>query len=80
MPDTHLLEEGGRRHFMVRRFDRTTDGRKLHMQSLGALSRLVIDQVREAVSRRDVFAERAGVSGAHARGIATTHRLDIPAR
>jgi serine/threonine-protein kinase HipA len=32
-----LLEENGRRHFMTRRFDRTPEGQKLHMQSLGAL-------------------------------------------
>lgn len=37
MPETRLFEEGGRRHFMARRFDRTDDGDKLHMQSLGAL-------------------------------------------
>lgn len=37
MPETRLFEEGGRRHFMTRRFDRTDDGGKLHMQSLGAL-------------------------------------------
>ena len=35
---SRLLEEGGRRHFMTRRFDRTADGRKLHMQSLAALA------------------------------------------
>ncbi len=33
-----LFEEGGRRHFMTRRFDRGTDGKKRHMQSLGALA------------------------------------------
>ena len=38
MAPTHLLEEGGRRHFMTRRFDRTDDGGKLHMQSLAALA------------------------------------------
>jgi serine/threonine-protein kinase HipA len=37
MTDCHLLEEGGRRHFMTRRFDRPAAGGKLHMQSLGAL-------------------------------------------
>lgn len=36
--ECRLLEEGGRRHFMTRRFDRTDDGGKLHMQSLGALA------------------------------------------
>lgn len=36
MAQSRLLEEGGRRHFMTRRFDR--DGnRRLHMQSLAAL-------------------------------------------
>jgi serine/threonine-protein kinase HipA len=33
-----LLEEGGRRHFMTKRFDRTEAGDKLHMQSLTALA------------------------------------------
>lgn len=33
-----LLEEGAHKHFMTRRFDRTQDGEKLHMQSLGALA------------------------------------------
>jgi serine/threonine-protein kinase HipA len=37
MTECRLLEENGRRHFMTRRFDRTADGDKLHMQSLGAL-------------------------------------------
>lgn len=35
-----LLEESGRRHFMTRRFDRTADGGKLHLQSLAALAHL----------------------------------------
>jgi serine/threonine-protein kinase HipA len=36
MADCRLLEEGGRRHFMTRRFDRSSNS-KLHMQSLAAL-------------------------------------------
>jgi serine/threonine-protein kinase HipA len=40
MTECRLLEEGGRRHFMTRRFDRTPEGSKLHMQSLAALSHL----------------------------------------
>jgi serine/threonine-protein kinase HipA len=36
--ECRLFEEHGRRHFMTRRFDRLADGRKLHMQSLGALA------------------------------------------
>lgn len=38
MSECRLLEEGGRRHFMTRRFDRSADGQKLHMQSLAALA------------------------------------------
>lgn len=37
MTRCRLLEENGRAHFMTRRFDRTADGQKLHMQSLCAL-------------------------------------------
>ena len=37
MTRCRLLEENGRAHFMTRRFDRTDDGQKLHMQSLCAL-------------------------------------------
>ncbi|MEM7053949.1 MAG: type II toxin-antitoxin system HipA family toxin [Pseudomonadota bacterium] len=37
MSECRLLEENGRRHFMTRRFDRTADGEKIHMQSLAAL-------------------------------------------
>jgi serine/threonine-protein kinase HipA len=40
MSECRLLEEGGRRHFMTRRFDRQGDGAKLHMQSLAALAHL----------------------------------------
>lgn len=40
MSETDLLEENGRAHFMTRRFDRTADGEKLHMQSLCALATL----------------------------------------
>jgi serine/threonine-protein kinase HipA len=38
--ECRLLEEGRRRHFMTRRFDRTSDGGKIHMQSLAALAHL----------------------------------------
>ena len=37
MEDCRLHEEGGRAHFMTRRFDREPQGGKLHMQSLGAM-------------------------------------------
>lgn len=37
MHECRLHEEGGRAHFMTKRFDRTPSGSKLHMQSLGAM-------------------------------------------
>jgi serine/threonine-protein kinase HipA len=37
MSQCRLHREGGRAHFMTRRFDRTDDGEKLHMQSLCAM-------------------------------------------
>lgn len=44
MTECQLLEENGRRHFMTRRFDRSDDGGKIHMQSLGALAHLDYNQ------------------------------------
>ncbi len=40
MSECRLLEEGGRRHFLTRRFDRTEAGGRLHLQSLAALAHL----------------------------------------
>lgn len=43
MTECRLLEENGRRHFMIRRFDRP-DASKQHMQSLGALGHYDFNQ------------------------------------
>ena len=40
IPESRLLEENGRAHFMTRRFDREDDGAKHHMQSLCAMDHL----------------------------------------
>lgn len=40
MMECRLLEDGNRRHFMTRRFDRAPEGGRLHMQSLAALAQL----------------------------------------
>ncbi len=37
MSECRILEENHRKHFMTRRFDRTEDGGKIHMQSLCAM-------------------------------------------
>lgn len=46
MADCRLHHEGGRSHFMTRRFDRDSSGRKVHMQSLGALRHFDFNQPR----------------------------------
>ena len=46
MSACRLLKEGGRRHFMTRRFDRPSGDAKLHMQSLAALAHLDFNQLR----------------------------------
>ena len=38
MTSCRLLEEGGRAHFMTKRFDRDAEGRKIHVQSLCAMA------------------------------------------
>ena len=44
MSDCRLFQEHGRSHFMARRFDRTDNGQKLHMQSLCALCHFDFNQ------------------------------------
>lgn len=38
MAECRLHHEGGRSHFMTKRFDRTDNGKKIHLQSLGAIA------------------------------------------
>lgn len=38
MAECRLFKDGEKSHFITRRFDRTDDGEKLHMQSLGAMA------------------------------------------
>ncbi len=45
MTECRLLPEGGRAHFMTRRFDRTPEGEKVHVQSLCALALLDFRQI-----------------------------------
>jgi serine/threonine-protein kinase HipA len=63
MSECRLLEENGRRHFMTRRFDRLSDGGKLHMQSLAALAHFDFNSAR-AYSYEQAFdvIKRLGLS------------------
>lgn len=44
MSPCRIHEEGGRSHFMTKRFDRYGDGKKIHMQSLGAIAHYDFNQ------------------------------------
>jgi len=44
MSESRILQEHDRNHFMTKRFDRTTNGAKLHMQSLCALAHYDFNQ------------------------------------
>ena len=46
MSECRLHHEGGRSHFMTRRFDRDARGNKIHMQSLGALRHFDFNEPR----------------------------------
>ena len=45
MTECRLLEEGGRAHFMTRRFDRPADGGKVHTQTLCAMEQMDFRQI-----------------------------------
>ena len=45
MNECRILEENGRAHFLTKRFDRTDDGAKIHMQSLCGLRHFDFNQV-----------------------------------
>ena len=46
MTTCRLHHEGGRSHFMTKRFDRSANGRKLHMQSWGLLLTMITGNLR----------------------------------
>jgi len=45
MTECRLMEEGGRTHFMTRRFDRLPNGTKVHTQTLCAMAQLDFNQI-----------------------------------
>ena len=65
MTDCRIHREGGRSHFMTRRFDRDAAGRKLHMQSLAALRH---------------FDFNAAGAYAYEQAVETIRQLDLPRR
>jgi serine/threonine-protein kinase HipA len=65
MTECRLHHEGGRSHFMTRRFDRTDSGHKLHMQSLAAMRH---------------FDFNAAGAYSYEQALETIRRLGLPAR
>jgi serine/threonine-protein kinase HipA len=63
MTECRLHREGGRAHFMTRRFDRMADGEKLHMQSLCAMRHFDFN-------RPDAYS--------YEQALATIQQLDLP--
>lgn len=63
MKECRLLHENNRSHFMTRRFDRTEAGRKIHMQSLGAMEH---------------FDFRKAGAHSYEQALRTIRRLDMP--
>ena len=63
MTDCRLHEEGGRAHFMTRRFDRPTADEKLHFQSLHGLYHLDFNMVgAQSHSYEQVFEAMRGLN------------------
>ena len=62
MPETHLLEERNRAHFLIRRFDRDDGGAKTHMTSLGGLLHKDFNEPRK-VSYGDFLTTTLAVTG-----------------
>ena len=54
MMETRLLEEGGRAHFMTKRFDRSDQGEKIHMLTLCAMAHADLKRIGE-FSYAEVF-------------------------
>ncbi len=59
MAECRLHEEGGRAHFMTKRFDRSAAGDKLHMQSLGAIRHFDFNRAGEHAYEQAVQTIRA---------------------
>jgi serine/threonine-protein kinase HipA len=60
MMDSRLIEENGRAHFITQRFDRTADGKKLHTQTLCALSHFDFN-IAGAYDYEDAFEEMRAI-------------------
>lgn len=65
VPTTAMIEEGGRAHFLSKRFDVLPDGERLHMHSLGGLLHVDYNKPR-LVDYIDVLSAVQAVTGSQA--------------
>lgn len=81
-----LLPEGDCNHFMTKRFDRTDDGAKIHMQTAAGLAHLdrdtrrskeIISEITDVVAEWESFAKDCGVRESHRKQIQDSLLLKI---
>lgn len=75
-PESRLLEENGRAHFMTRRFDREDDGAKHHLQSLCAMDHLDFKK-KSANSYEQLFMTIRQLELGHAADVEAFRRMAL---
>ena len=82
MTECRLFDEGGRRHFMTRRFDRSgVDGSKLHMQTLGGLAHFDFNVPgAHSYEQAALVARRVGLGQAEAEELFRRMAFNVAAR
>ncbi|MFI5362938.1 MAG: type II toxin-antitoxin system HipA family toxin [Elusimicrobiota bacterium] len=76
MPESRLLEENGRAHFMTKRFDREDDGTKHHLQSLCAMDHLDFKK-KSANSYEQLFMTMRQLNLGHAADVEAFRRMAL---
>lgn len=76
IPESRLLEENGRAHFMTRRFDREDDGTKHHLQSLCAMDHLDFKK-KSANSYEQLFMTMRQLKLGHAADVEAFRRMAL---
>lgn len=76
IPESRLLEENGRAHFMTKRFDREDDGTKHHLQSLCAMDHLDFKK-KSANSYEQLFMTMRQLKLGHAADVEAFRRMAL---
>lgn len=78
IPESRLLEENGRAHFMTKRFDREDDGTKHHLQSLCAMDHLDFKK-KSANSYEQLFMTMRQLKLGHSADVEAFRRMALNA-